>query len=92
MQVQRLASLLKNQESHRMSLAKKYEDLEKSFNEQADHLREANIQISTLNEHFCNLEKMETQHKVEVSRERARTCYMEIMTGHLFDGSNSAKR
>lgn len=65
-QTQRLASLLKNQEEHRMSLAKKYEDLEKCFNEQGEHLREANIQITTLNEHFCNLEKLETQHKVEV--------------------------
>lgn len=66
-QVQRLASLLKNQEDHRMSLAKKYEILEKSFDEQAERLREANIQLNTLNEHFSNLEKLEAQHKIEVN-------------------------
>lgn len=65
-QVQRLASLLKNQEDHRMDLAKKYDILEKSFDEQAERLREANIKLNTLNEHYSNLEKRETQHKIEV--------------------------
>lgn len=65
--MQRLASLLKNQENHRMNLARKYEELDKSFAEQSDRLREANIQINTVKEQCSSLERLESQHKIEVS-------------------------
>lgn len=65
-QVSRLGSLLKSQESHRMELAAKYEDLERNYEDQAKKLRTANNQLCMLNERFQVMERRQIDHNMEV--------------------------
>lgn len=67
-QSQRLAALLKSQESHRMELAGKYEQLEKSFEDQTKQLRTAKGQLSMLSERFQVLENRQAEHNMEVRK------------------------
>ncbi|XP_061396018.1 CAP-Gly domain-containing linker protein 1 [Musca vetustissima] len=64
-QIQRLSGLLKSQESHRLGLAKKYEDLEENFEDQAKKLRTANAQLTVLNERFQLMEREQHRHNLE---------------------------
>lgn len=65
-QAQRLAGLLKSQEVHRSDLAKKYDSLEESFEDQAKKLRTANAQLTVLNERFQLMERQQHEHNLEV--------------------------
>ncbi|XP_073821585.1 yuri gagarin [Musca autumnalis] len=64
-QSQRMAGLLKSQETHRLDLAKKYEDLEHNFEDQAKKLREANAHLTVLNERFQLMERQQHEHNLE---------------------------
>ncbi|XP_037894568.1 restin homolog isoform X1 [Glossina fuscipes] len=64
-QTNRLASLLKTQENHRMELACKYESLDKSFEDQSKKLRAATGQVRLLNDRFQLLEKRQCELNME---------------------------
>uniref|UniRef100_A0A1A9VXU3 Uncharacterized protein n=1 Tax=Glossina austeni TaxID=7395 RepID=A0A1A9VXU3_GLOAU len=64
-QTNRLASLLKTQENHRMELACKYESLDKSFEDQSKKLRVATGQVRLLNDRFQLLEKRQCELNME---------------------------
>uniref|UniRef100_A0A1I8PA03 Uncharacterized protein n=1 Tax=Stomoxys calcitrans TaxID=35570 RepID=A0A1I8PA03_STOCA len=64
-QSQRLAGLLKSQESHRMELAQKFDSLEKNFEDQSKKLRAAHTQLQVLNERYKLMERTEMEHKME---------------------------
>lgn len=65
-QKNRLASLLKTQENHRMELACKYESLDKSFEDQSKKLRAATGQVRLLTDRFQLLEKRQCELNMEV--------------------------
>ncbi|XP_075153610.1 yuri gagarin isoform X2 [Haematobia irritans] len=62
---QHMAGLLKSQENHRLELAKKYDSLEKNFDDQSKKLRAADAQLRVLGERLKLMEKDQQEHKIE---------------------------
>ncbi|XP_053959403.1 interaptin isoform X2 [Anastrepha ludens] len=65
MQMHRLNTLLKSQDSCRTDICKKYEELERNYEDQAKQLRAACAQMNCLQERLGLLDKRQEEHNME---------------------------
>lgn len=62
----RLNTLLKSQNDCRTDICKKYEELERSYEDQAKQLRTACAQMNCLQERLALMDKRQEEHNMEV--------------------------